>query len=169
MNKKTLILSISLLFLSFVCGASTVFARAKSKILYSPSAYAGSTTQGSTLSITSPSYSSVKGDRVYFYLNEVFPLDSNNVVPSSSRKAFVRLYEDDAPPNDDDLVKTYRFGFSEYQMIDIYESRTIHDYGNIDSEGDPTAELFITLEMTKISGDTSRSNGAIFRYHFEID
>lgn len=80
----------------------------------------------------------------------------------------VRLYEYDVAPNADDLVKTYEGKISGRTLTDIWLSST-DDTGNIDSEGDPTAELYLSAYMTYISGDSISSDNRIFWYNIYVD
>lgn len=170
--KKFLPLLLLLLSIATFCESIiNVYAasRASSATTDSPDAYCGKTTTGDVVSLTSPNYDSVKGTRTYFYLNYGGYLESYACASNSNRKAYVKMYEDDVYPNADDLVKTYKFGFSGRQLVKAVESITTNDTGNIDSSGDPTVELYITLSIDEVTGDTSKSNGPIFGYHFEID
>ena len=73
-------------------------------------------------------------------------------IASNSRKMYVYLYEDDASPNLDDLVKTYEVSFKGRDVSDVklYKQNAT---GNIDSSGDPTGEFYIKYNLKRVSGD----------------
>ena len=165
---KKIMLSIFALSIMIV-GVAGVSALTYSANLKGPEVYSGATVQSGTTSITTPTYTSVRGDRTYFYITTFVWLRSTVCVPNNSRKVYIRMYEDDVYPNADDLVKTYRFGFDGLQMKNAVESITTNTSGNIDSAGDPTAELYIKVSLDAVSGDTSATNGELFYYQFAVD
>lgn len=171
MKKILPLLFFLLSIVSFLGSIVNVYAssRAKSSTVDGPDAYCGKTTTGNVTNLTSPNYNSVSGSRAYFYLDYGGYLESYACASNSNRKAYVKMYEDDIYPNEDDLVKTYKFGFSGRQLVTVVESISTNDAGNIDSAGDSTVELYITLTVDAVDGDSSQSNGPIFGYHFEID
>lgn len=150
-------------------GSSQVSALTYSQNMKGPEVYSGSTVQSSITSITTPTYSSVRGDRTYFYITSAGWLRSNVCVANNSRKVYVKMYEDDVYPNEDELVKTYKFGFDGLQMKSAVENIDIHNSGNIDSSGDSTAELYITVSLDAIAGDRSSTNGELFYYQYAVD
>lgn len=79
----------------------------------------------------------------------------------NDRQATVMLMEDDAPGNNDDEVKKYTVEFTDLNVDDINYSGIINE-GNIDSASDGTVELYLTLSLDYISGDSSEDNNEIF-------
>lgn len=79
----------------------------------------------------------------------------------NNRHATVILMEEDAPGNADDPVKKYTVDFEGLHVSNIYYSGIINE-GNIDSASDATAELYLTLSLDYISGDSAEDNNEIF-------
>lgn len=167
--KKISMLSLLTMLLGIILPC--VVSAEQSKTLISPDAYAGGTTRGETVAVTSSSYDSVRGDRTKFYFTEGGWLLADCVVKSDSREAKVYMYEEDYNGNPHDLVKIYTTGFKGYNLN--LDEKQIHidtvQATNIDSAGDPTAELYITLYVSQCAGDTNHNNGPLFQYHFYVD
>ena len=145
------------------------FARTSSKIFSAPSVKSGETSRKTdTIEIASSNYSSIKGTRTYWYIDEFYHL-SSGWVSSNSRTAVIRMYEDDEDPNADDLVKTYYWSFYGTRLIGIVDKIVTNDSGNIDSSGDNQVELYITLSVSAKKGDPSTATSKLFDCHFELD
>ena len=97
------------------------------------------------------SKTTITGELVGAKFKSVLSL-SNDYVSNSNRVVWMYLKEDDADPNEDDYVKTYKATFSGRSIKDIILYRT-DTAGNIDSKYDSTGELYVEAEMTKFSGD----------------
>lgn len=165
---KKIMLAVVALTLMLI-SSSQVSALTYSQNLKGPEVYSGATVQSAITSITTPTYSSVRGDRTYLYITSFGWLRSNVCVANNNRKVYISMYEDDVYPNEDELVKTYKFGFDGLQMKNAVESIVTNNSGNIDSSGDPTAELYITVKLDAIAGDRSSTNGELFYYQYAVD
>lgn len=164
--KKTLGIFVAILTTFF--GVRVACADTYSSVLVGPDAYSGQTTQSGITELTSSAYSSVTASRSYFWIVSEGWLRESVCVSDSSRKATVKMYEDDVYPNADDLLKTYVFSFSGRQLVSANATITTNNINNADSAGDPTVELYITNYVSPISGDRSGSNGALFTYQFSV-
>lgn len=168
-QRKYAISMVALILCSFLCNFNIAFARNKSDVFSAPSVKSGQTSKKTdTIEIKSQNYSSVRGNRTYWYIDEFHNLASG-WVSSNSRTATIRMYEDDEDPNADDLVKTYYWRFYGTKLMGIVDKVVTNDSGNIDSAGDNQAELYITLSVSAKSGDPSTATSKLFECHFELD
>jgi len=120
-------------------------------------AYALTTTK-SNKTVTGPDTS------VIFSGYSILPkglMDNNN------RKMTVILMEEDQYPNEDDKVKTYVWTFQNKIMKNV--TITTNDYGNIDSAGDPTVELYLNTYLEAVDGDSIINTGRIFWYEIKVE
>lgn len=140
-----------------------------STYMYSEAATAGVwKTEPSAAIQYSASYGHVCGGDVgtYFYYNNV-GLQSS-FIKTTSRKAYIDLYEDD--PVFDDCAKKYEASFA---TVNGYYSPTYFStpYTNDASmENDGVAELFLKFKIETISGDTSTSipAGLLYYRHWTV-
>lgn len=87
---------------------------------------------------------------------------------NSSRILYLDLYEYDKAPNEDDKVIAYRGSFEGRTLKNVYSyKRYITD--NVDSKGDPTAELYVKGSMTKMSGDPKSTYASKMFYKYKIE
>lgn len=87
---------------------------------------------------------------------------------NSSRILYLDLYEYDKAPNEDDKVLAYRGSFNGRYLKNVYfYTRYITD--NIDSKGDPTAELYVKGSMTKMTGDPKSTYASKMFYKYKIE
>lgn len=152
----------------FILGIKTVSAANYSYVENGPEVYSGAATRSNVTVLSSAAYNSVTGNRVHFYVTTFGNLRSNVCVSNSSRTATIKIWEDDVDPNADDLVQTLVYGFSGLKLSSI-KSKVVHDTGNIDSAGDPTVELYNTVYVSPINGDSGATNGILYKYQYSID
>ena len=43
-----------------------------------------------------------------------------------------------------------------------------NDYGNFDSAGDPTVELYLSILLQKMPGDSTAATGRLFWYNISV-
>lgn len=88
-------------------------------------------------------------------------------VASNSRNLNATLMEEDAT-NSDDYVKYYvgTFNGRNLKEVHIDHYATVSEDTNIEDASDDRAELYMKYSVTKISGDTTGSNGTLFSYDF---
>lgn len=146
-----------------------VSARTYSDLDTGPEAYSGRTTTTSIKQLTSSVYDYIRGDRTYFYITTFGNLRESVCVADNSRKATIKLYEDDVYPNADDLVKTYTFSFVGRNLSGANIQVTTNQATAIDSGDDDTVELYHTLYITPIAGDSGATNGPIYIYQYAVD
>ena len=146
-----------------------VSAKTYSEIETGPEAFSGRTTTTSVIDITSNVYDYIRGDRTYFYVKAFGNLRDGVCVADSSRKATVRLYEDDVYPNDDELVKIYTFSFEGRNLSGANIQTEVKHSGAIDSGDDNTVELYHTLYISPVAGDSGATNGPIYTYQYAVD
>lgn len=146
-----------------------VFARTYSSIKTGPEAFSGRTTTTSITNISSSVYDYIRGDRTYFYIETFGFLREGVCVSDSSRKATIKLYEDDVYPNADDLVKTYTFSFVGRNLSGANIQVATNQATAIDSGYDNTVELYHTLYIAPIAGDSGSTNGPIYTYQYAVD
>ncbi len=140
-----------------------------SDIQRGPDIYTGTTAETKTVVLSTPFHNSVTGPITHIYFNALGYLETGVSVPDNSRKFVVDLYEDDEYPNSDDHVRRYTFGFVGLQITDVNMEDYLFDYGNIDSAGDNTVELFTQQLADYIRGDSVRSNGNLINFQYYID
>lgn len=147
--------------------ATPVFAYNETSYMLGPNAYCGGWSSSGITNISSPSYSSVRGDKTYTYFNYLGTLRTVSV--AGNREIFINLMESDVDPNEDDLVKTY-VGTIEQRTLTKIKYRDTTTTGNIDSSGDNTVELYISQNMDYLPGDVEfGDNGPLFYYKFRVD
>ncbi len=134
---KKLIISL-IMFLSFV-----TFANAKECVNGLPSPpiyYNGNWAFGQTIKLkTTASSCLATNTSVYF---EQF----GDYLPGFGFYAEAMLMEDDEHPNEDDPVKLY-YGHSSGTSGWSWSKPEILDYGNLDSAGDQTCELYVKFRV----------------------
>ena len=160
-----------ILLLVGVCFAliPSVFARNYTASTMGPEAYSDKTTTSDVLELTTTSYGYVRGDRTHFFItSEEGWLRDGVCVGDDSRTGTIKLYEDDVYPNADDLVKTYTLSFKGRELHSVKLSN-LDQATAIDSGTDPTVELYHTLYISPIAGDTAATNGAIYTYQYAVD
>lgn len=153
------------LFIALVCNVSVALAAAQTENRLGPDLTPEVVFAGSATSLTSSS-ATATGSNTFFYM-----YDKSNIgvglVPWNNRVLTVRLYEDDFW-SADDLVKIYSWNFEgRFPNEVIIEIETS---GAIEGTDDPTAELFVEMDITKNSADTSgASTGNFFKYYYGIN
>lgn len=121
-------------------------------------------------SVNTPKYnlksssSSCTGPNTAVYFGQIKPwTELKPGVPITSGSViYVDLYEYDVDPNPDDIVKTYDLNFDIDGYIYNIEVNT-NDYGNIDSEGDNQAELYLSMIASGVR--YGYVPAGIFTYH----
>lgn len=78
----------------------------------------------------------------------------------ANREARIKLMEQD-DGNEDDYVKGYTGRFQNLHLNSVVLSDS-NIFGEIDASSDATAELYLTLFLTKTVGDSSEDNNEIF-------
>lgn len=165
---KKLLMMVTILTIA-VFGAASTYAAASTSKLSGPEAFAGYSTYTSNYKLTSPTYSSVRGDRTHIAFYDIGYLRSGVCVMDNNRTILVQVREDDAAPNEDEVVLKYNGKFSGLKLTELNYSSTPTP-GNIDSAGDPTVELYVHQTISATSGDyTSVTNGPLFNFILSVD
>ena len=166
--KKKIIVSL-LLVGACLALIPSVFARDYSQTAIGPEAYSGKTTTSDVLTVTTSNYNYVRGDRTYFIRTTAKGWLRDGVcMADSSRTGTINMYEDDIYPNSDELVKTYKLSFNGRELNSITFSNNPTE-GAIDSGDDPTVELYHTLYISPIAGDSAATNGELYNYQYAVD
>lgn len=147
----------------------SVFAQNYTDSTRGPEAYSGKTTTSDVLTLTTTNYGYVRGDRTYFQItSDRGWLRDGVCVASDSRTGEIKMYEDDVYPNADDLVKTYTLTFKGRELHSVTLTKN-NQATAIDSGTDPTVELYHTLYISPIAGDTAATNGELYNYQYAVD
>lgn len=85
---------------------------------------------------------------------------------ADGRTLTIKLFEADQYPNEDDLVKTYTWTFEKRDLAKV--SYVVNDPGNIDSAGDPTAELYLSFYLKKMPKDANTRTNSILYYNITV-
>ena len=165
--KKKIIVSLLLVGACFALIPS-VFARNYTQTARGPEAYSGKTTTSDIMSLSTSNYNYVRGDRTFFIITSNGWLREGVCVASDNRTATVNLYEDDVYPNSDELVKTYKLTFKGRDLSGATRTST-PTMTAIDSGDDPTVELYHTLYVSPIAGDTAATNGELYIFQYAVD
>ncbi|HIU11852.1 MAG TPA: hypothetical protein IAB65_04030 [Candidatus Onthocola stercorigallinarum] len=166
--KKKIVISMLLIGVCFALIPS-VFARNYTASTKGPEAFSGKTTTSDVLTISTTNYGYVRGDRTYFIItSDKGWLRDGVCVADSNRTGTIKMYEDDVYPNADDLVKTYTLTFNGRELNKVTLSHT-NQATAIDSGTDPTVELYHTLYISPIAGDTAATNGELYNYQYAVD
>ena len=134
-----------------------------------PEAYSGQTTTGSVYALKS-AYAPVTGAETAVYFKNLGTLRDGVAVANNSRKMYISLMEDDMSPNADDEVRQYLGYFEGLQLTKIEALGVIPGAeGNIESASDDTAELYIKMTLSHVSGDKTTTNGPMFYYDIRLN
>lgn len=163
-TKSLIAFAMTLVIMAFSVSA---YAVTESSHYTSTAGTAGSFRQENTYSVTSTTLATLGGGDigVYFYSTSI-GLQSS-FVRSNSRTVTAKVYEEDTSGTH---VRTREGTFT--TVNGLYRptlwSYTYTNSGTV--EGDPTAELYLTWKVSKISGDTSVSVPAgLMEYSFWVN
>lgn len=150
--------------LSSVLLSSSIANAAESKVIDGHQLVPGTTFyQGETVSVKS-SYESAYGAYTEFNLVSKGSLPSY-LANNNDREIYFDVWEYDVAPNADDKIVAYRSKFRNRQIQKEYVyTRYVTGSGIIDSEGDPTVELYVKARLPKVSGDSVQSTGKFYTY-----
>ena len=160
------ILPVFALIVTLLSGTQIVSARTFSSIYRSSDTYSGKRTSTSTITMTTNEYSSVNGSIMHIKPRAIGTLEMGST--SGSRTIEFTIYEDDQYPNADDKVRGYVFNISGRKMVKGVVGDTQYEFGNIDSAGDNTVELYLETYLPAKSGDTSANNGNMINFQYYI-
>lgn len=146
---------------------TNVSAASSSGVQPAPSLTPGSVINTTVYNLTTTkSNQSVTGPDTSVIFSGYTALPNTLAGTDNGRKMIVTLMEEDQYPNEDDKVKTYTWTFKN-RIMDSVTVQT-NDYGNIDSAGDPTVELYLSILLQKMPGDSTAATGRLFWYNISV-
>lgn len=166
---KRKLLGIALMAITMLVSASTVSAYSETSYMAGPETTNGGFTTTGITKITSPTYNYVRGDRTYVFFTSLGTLRASSSIAKDYRAILIWSFEDDVEPNQDEEIKVYTGHFMQRQLATIQYSSTTSP-NNIDSNGDPTVELYLKQHMEAFDGDViGGNNGPVYYYKFRVD
>ena len=169
--KKKVSLMLFAVMVTFLGISSVSAATGETSYMKGPNAYIGRQVYSPIISMTSPTYSSVEGDRTYTYFSNLGWLRSSVAVADDNRWLSMSLVENDgdALGVSDTFVKIYYGDFTQRQLTNIRFGGTYYAAA-LDGSNDNTVELAFLQDLGFCAGDTDGADtGELFYYKYKVD